>query len=308
MKFIIVAILAYFLISIQVILDKFLLSSRKVSHPSVYAFYTGALSLFTVALAPFGVRWTENSFFGIASGAVFLYGILLLFFAIRKSEASRVLPIIGAVTPLVTYGMSFIAVPGQLEGYQLLGVAGLIGGGLLISLRLPFALHDRKLFAGFWYSVCAGAMLAIAAIMFKNLYDAEGEFLNMFVWSRMGLALGALTLLLISRWRKIIFRSFHSVKKRNKEDARTGLIFVLNKLLGGAGSVLYNYAISLGDVTIISALVSIEYVFVLAFGLGLSFKFPGIFHERHHGREVFQKTAAIVLISLGIFLVSITPE
>ncbi len=155
-------------------------------------------------------------------------------------------------------------------------------------------------------SVGAGTLLAVAAIMFKKLYDGEGEFLNVFVWSRTGLALGALTLLFVSRWRKNIFRSFHRVRTRHKEDARTGLIFVFNKCIGGAGSVLYNYAILLGDVTIINALVSIEYVFVLAFGLGLSFRFPEIFHERYHGKEIFQKTVAIVFISAGVFLVSIT--
>ncbi len=89
-----------------------------------------------------------SSFLSIISGAVFLYGILFLFFAIRKSEASRVLPIVGAVTPLVTYGISLFAMQSYVEGYQLLGVIGLISGGLLVSLKLPFALHDRKLFSG----------------------------------------------------------------------------------------------------------------------------------------------------------------
>ena len=48
MNWLIVSIIAYLLIALGVILDKFLLSSNRISHPVVYAFYSGLLSFFTI--------------------------------------------------------------------------------------------------------------------------------------------------------------------------------------------------------------------------------------------------------------------
>lgn len=301
MKFIIVAIFAYFLISIQVILDKFLLSSQRVSHPSVYAFYTGVLSLVSFILIPAGVYWSNAELFFqyTISGVIFIYGVLFLFFALKDNEASRVMPVVGAIIPLVT----LIFFRETLHLSQIFGVGLLIGGGILVSWKMSDEHKRRKLFKNFSYCVWAGILLAIASIMFKELYHT-GEFFHVFVWTRLGLAIGALSLLIHPLWRKIIIRSVHAFKKSKRAHVSTSGLFVGNKIVGGAGSILLHYAISLGSVTIVNALVSVEYALILVLGVGLSVKFPKIFHEQYRTSDIIEKVVAIIIITAGVVLVA----
>ncbi len=306
MSYLLVAIIAYFLVGLEVILDKFLLTSKRVSHPSIYAFYVGLMSLFALALFPFGFHLLsfQESFLILLPGIVFAYGILSMFFAVRKSEASRVVPVVGAVTPIVTYFLSVFFLRERLTHFQILGVVVLILGGLLISFEFPLRINKKKFFHGFYYSIAAGVMLAVAFTWFKIFFEKD-NFANVFIWTRFGLFLGAASLLLFPFWRKKIFNSFNGFRKPEKENVGTGALFVANKALGGIGSALTNYAIFLGSVTVVNALVSTEYVFILALGLILSVRFPKIFQEEEDFLNVFQKVISIILITLGIILVSL---
>ena len=304
MSYIAIATIAYFLVALEVILDKFLLSSKRVSHPAIYAFYSGILTAFVFFMVPFGFH-IMTPYFAIVSiltGIVFTYGFLTLFFAINKSEASRVMPVVGAVTPLVTFILSGSLLSEHLRGTQIIGVIALIIGGLLISFDFPLK-NKKKFFHGFYYSILAGVLFALEVTLFKYISDRY-TFANVFIWTRWGVTVGALSLLFIPVWRKVILNSFGSFKNTKKEHHQTGGLFILNKILGGAGSILTKKAITLGSATVVSALVSIEYVFILIIGLILSFQFTRIFQEKENALDITQKIISIVIISLGVVLIS----
>lgn len=305
MDWIAIAITAYFLIALEVILDKFLLSSKKVSHPAVYAFYSGLLSLPAVVFAPLGFHGVNfgKGIFAIFSGVVFVYGILSLFFAIQRSEASRVMPVVGATVPIVTYFSSFFFLRERLVLLQIIGIAALIVGGFLISFEFPVKIEKRKFFAGFRFSVLAGILLASAFAAFKHLYEQD-NFINVFIWTRFGLAAGALSLVILPFWSKTILNSLKGFKRPREKNYKTGAFFVGNKFLGGTGSIMVNYAISLGSVTIVNALVSIEYVFILLLGIALSLRFPRVFQEKNDSQSLIKKIMAIIIITVGIILVA----
>jgi uncharacterized membrane protein len=310
MSYVAIAIISYFLIALEIILDKFLLSSKRVSHPVVYAFYSGILSLGALLIfAPLGFHWISfsSAILSFLAGLIFTYGILCLFFAINKSEASQAIPVVTAMTALTTYFLSLIFLHEYLRNHQLVGVAVLILGGLLISFDLPLKINKRKFFSGLYFSLGAGFLLAIAFTSFKHFYDRD-NFLNVFIWTRVGLFIGALTLLAVPAWRLIITHSFTGLKKdkkEKKENLKTSVLFVLNKALGGAGSILTNRAISLGSVTIVNALVSTEYAFILLLGIVFSVWFPQIFREKRDVKSLVEKIAAILLITTGVVLISI---
>jgi uncharacterized membrane protein len=307
MSWLVIAIIAYFLVALEVILDKFMLSSKRVSHPAIYAFYSGTLSLFVLAFIPFGVHWLPFSqiVFSLVSGAIFTYGILTLFFAIKENEASQVMPVVGAMIPLTTFFLSWAFIGERLAHVQIWGVALLILGGLLISFDLPFHVSKKKFFAGFKLSLLAGFLLAVAFTAFKHFFD-KNNFITVFTWTRFGLFAGALSLFLTPAWRKVILGSFGGFKggQKQKENHRTGMLFVLNKILGGTGSILTNYAIKLGSVTIVNALVALEYGFIFIFGLFFSVWFPVVFKEKKGWMHLAQKMASIVIITAGIVMVS----
>ncbi len=333
MSWVLVAIIAYFLVAWQVILDKFLLSSKRVSHPAIYAFYSGLLSLAALPIFyPFGFHWISGGkiLFYFLAGMVFTYGVLCLFFALKKSEASQVAPVTGAVIPVATFFLSIFFLGEQLGWIQIAGVAALIFGGLLISFDLPirvnpitlgrinkfFPIHflnslifvkgdgARKFFAGFWHTILAGILLAVAFTAFKYFFERD-SFSNVFIWTRLGLFAGALSLLLFPFWRRAILESLKKFKKPERENTRTGMLFVFNKILGGTGSALTNYAIALGSVTAVNALVSVEYIFVFILGLIFSFWLPKIFKEQGAFWDIAQKIGAIIIITFGIILISL---
>lgn len=304
MTWFLIALISYFFGAIANVLDKFLLGSKRISSAPVYAFYVGLFGLGAFILAPFGLTIPSGSImvWCLVSGLIFSFGILLLFFAIERAEASRVTPVTGAVIPFSTFFMAAISGTEKLSLIEIIGLLLLIVGGLLISFDLPLKLGKKKLFSGFYYALGAGFFIAVAYLIFKNISEQE-SFITWYVWTRMGGFIGACILLLMPFWRKNIFKSFHSAKKNKKQAIATGGIFMGNKLMGGASTLMLNYAISLGSITLLNALVSVQYVFVLLIVFFLSKTKAHIFQEKLLFWDWAQKIAAIAIIGFGMFLI-----
>lgn len=302
--FIFAVLSSYFLSALAVIMDKFLLGSKRISSAPVYSFYIGILGLAAVVLAPFEfyVPGNYQIFISLISGALFSLGILALYFAIQKGEASRVSPIVGAVIPIVTYILSWVFSMEKFFLIQIIGIILLIFGGLLISFDLPLKLNRKKFIKGFYPSLLAGFLLALSYFLFKIVYQ-EQDFINGFIWTRFGCFIAIMAYFVIPSWRKDIFNSFKSFRKPKKESYQTGLIFVSNKIIGGLSSVMINFSISLGSVTVVNSMVSSQYVFILAIAYFAHKKYPLVFGEKLYFWDWAQKIAAIALISLGIILI-----
>jgi len=310
MNWLIITIVAYLLLALEIILDKFLLSSKRVSHPAIYAFYSGTLGLFAVVIGllfgGFHLISLGRVVFSLISGMIFIYGMLSLFFAIRKGEASRVLPVVGAVIPIVTFFLAVIFLHERLGALGIFGIGTLILGGLLISFELD-KLEQRIFFKGFRASLLAGFFMALSATMIKSLYIHD-NFLNVFAWTRAGAFLGTLSFFLIPTWRRAILGSLFKFKKPHKDNQKSGISFVLAKIMGGSGSFLKELATSLplASVTIVSALVSVEYVFIFILSILFSAWVPEVMREKKDLKTVLQKILAIIIIAIGIIFVSHT--
>jgi drug/metabolite transporter (DMT)-like permease len=305
MSWISITISAYFLGAFAVLLDKFLLGSKRISSPQIYTFYAGIFGLGAFLFAPFGfsVPSVWQITISLVSGAVYVGGLLALNISISKAEASRVTPVVFSVVPIATYLISFGINDEKLTAAQLFGVALLIFGGLLISFDLPLKVNKRKFFAGFYTSCLAGLLLAIAYVMFKQVYIQQ-SFLNGFMWTRLGGFVGALFLLIVPVWRKGIFGSFRHAKKPSREHVSTGGIFVGNKMLGGLSSILLNKAFQLGSVTLVNSMVSLQYVFVLILVAIAAKKHPKVFAEKLLFWDWAQKVGAIAIVAVGMVLIS----
>jgi drug/metabolite transporter (DMT)-like permease len=302
--FLLVALSSYFLSAFTIILDKFLLGSKRISSAPVYSFYIGVFGMFVLAFIPFGlaIPSTFQLFLSFLSGALFSFGILALYFAIQKGEASRVSPIVGAMIPIVTYSLSFIFSIEKLNNIQVLGIMLLILGGLLISFDLPLKINKRKFVAGFFPSLLSGFLLALSYFGFKFVYE-EQNFINGFIWTRFGCFLGVAGYLLIPKWRKQIYLSLKNFRKPERHHYHTGIIFISNKIMGGIASILLNFAIALGSVTLVNSLVSSQYVFILFLAYFAHKKYPFVFEEKLYFWDWVQKIGAIFLIGAGVFLI-----
>lgn len=303
MNYILIAIAAYFLLALSQVLDKFLLSDR-IPKPSTYAFYVALLSFVSLALAPFGF-YLQDAFLLVASlvsGILYIYAILFLYRAVKLNEISRVAPLVGLVVILVSLLLTVALSDDNLTVSDWGGIFLLFIGGFLLSFDLP--IKSIRVFRGFGDSLASGILFAIAYVTFKYVYRND-IFINGFIWTRLGLFIGGLSLLLVPIWRKEIFRSFKGLKKNKKRNLTTGVIFVANKILGGSHSILIQYAIYLGSTAIVNALNSIQFAFVLILASLASLKYPNLFGEKLFFWDWAQKIGAIVLVGIGIILVSI---
>jgi len=305
MSWLLITLTSYFLSALTIILDKFILTGKKVASPPVYSFYIAILGMLVLVLAPFGlvIPSIQQIIASLIAGALFTFGILALYFAICIGQASRVAAFVGALVPLFTFIIAVIFFNEELNWSEMLGVLLLISGGMLVIFDLPFKTDKKKFWKKFSYALLAGGLLAAAYSIFKFIYT-EQSFIGGFIWTRLGSGLAVVGFFLVPPWRRDILESLKGFKKPTRSRYRAGGLVILNKIIGGTASILFNYAIALGSVTIVNSLVAFQYLSVLVLAVIFSRWHPEIFSERLFFWDWAQKIGAIVIIGIGIYLVA----
>lgn len=296
-----VALGGYFFNAVAALLDKYLLSGP-IKAPAVYAFFVSLFSLFTLFFIPFGFQffgWQTTGLF-LLSGALFLYGLVAFYAAVQQNEVSRIAPLVGTVVSLIAFGAVFL--PGLFsEGtftvIHILALLLLISGGLLISFDLPLRRGERIPVA----VIAAGIAMGVSLLLLKYGY-ADANFVSGLVWSRLGMFVAGLSLLLIPVFRRQILAGSGRFSAPSRAVVHTGAVFIINKACGGIATFLIAYAAFLGPISFVQALSGMQYVFLLALALPLSLRYPRIFGERLFFWDWFQKACAIILIGLGLWL------
>ena len=295
------ALAGYFFNAVTALFDKFLLAGR-IKEPVVYAFFVSVLSLFAVVIVPFGYRpipWQTAVVF-LISGMLFLYGLVAFYNAVKRSEISRVAPLVG-ITISVIAGVASLAfgpvanlsfAPGHFFSLLLL-----LTGAFLIAFDLPLKKNDALMKS----TLLAGALMALSLLFLKTGYR-NADFLNGLIWSRFGFIVGGFSLFIIPEYRRAILENTRSLSSSNKRDVTTGVLFLLNKIFGAVATFFLTYAAYLGPVTFIQALNGVQYAFVLVLAVPLAMKFPKVFQERLYFWDWFQKGIAVIFIGLGMWL------
>ena len=288
-------LIAQFINAAVVLLDKFLLASKKVASPLVYVFFVSLLSGVAILLLPFGVvSWPTAPiiWLSLITGGAFTFSIYFLYRALFSTDASDVSPAVGAVTALATLFFSFLFLDGILTGNFLLGFIGLVTGMALMSY---FRFSRRE--TGF--VLLAGIFFALSAVTVKMLFNSA-SFWNGFFWSRLGNVAVALPLLLWPANRKMFWRNIR------QSSLKTKSLVVASKFLAGTAFLLILLSIKLGNVSLVNALAGTQFIFLLLFALIFTKKFPNYFFESvHQHKAVGQKVLATLLVVAGYFLLFI---
>lgn len=295
------ALAGYFFNAVTALFDKFLLAGR-IKEPVVYAFFVSILSLFAVVLVPFGfqpIPWQTVVVF-VISGVLFLYGLVAFYNAVKRSEISRVAPLVGITISLIAGVASLAFGPVAIPSFSpahFFSLLLLLSGAFLIAFDLPLKKNDALMKS----TLLAGVLMALSLIFLKTGYR-NADFVNGLLWSRLGFILGGLSLFIIPEYRHAILENTRHFSSSNRRDVTTGILFVLNKIFGAIATFFLTYATFLGPVTFIQALNGVQYAFVLVLALPLAFSYPKIFEEKLYFWDWFQKGMAIILIGLGMWL------
>lgn len=301
MTWALVALLGYFFNAVSAVFDKYLLSDR-IPTPSVYAFFVSMFSLFALGFIPFGFHFStlETTVTLLFSGMTFVYGLVAFYAAVKQHEVSRVAPLVGTLVSLVAFGAVFLpGIAGEkaLESWYTVALLLLIIGGLLISFDLPLRRgeHISR------FVLLAGILMGVSLLFLKQGY-AGTNFVSGVVWSRLGMVLAGISLLIVPRFREQIFTQFRGFKHRSDRATTTGGLFVLNKTTAGVATLLLSYATYLGSVSFVQALSGMQYVFILMMMIPLSLRYPAIFGEKLYFWDWFQKAVAVIIIGTGLWL------
>ena len=130
----------------------------------------------------------------------------------------------------------------------------------------------------------------------KALFDEIGFDAGLF-WSRIGLILFALSLLMVPTYYK-------KITERTKEATRrTGLLILLAKILAGVSAFLLLQATYKGDVTVVQAMDGLKFVFILFITVIFSKLLPNnVAKTETRPKEVMQQILYVILIVVGFFI------
>jgi transporter family protein len=287
------------------VIDKSLMS-KSFKRAATYAGIVGLLGILAVVLIPFGVQLP--SFQGwvwiVVSGSTFILALWAFFKALSIGEASRVVPIIGSLIPILT----------------LIGTASLLGERLLQNQAIGFALliiatiilasgkaKSRLTRNAIFTSVGAAALFAVSFITVKLGYESDG-FITIFTFSRL---VGFVTAVMLLTFDKPAFNEVKEaiIPKRKKtakqkKSDRVALILIITaQSLGAGGFVLVQYAISLGSAAIVNALQAVQYTFLVLAAFVFAKKAPDLLGEDLTVATVIRKSIAILIVAIGLWFI-----
>lgn len=287
MTWLYLAIAAYALNAVAFVIDKYLLS-KPILNPISYAFWVGILSLVVLVILPFGVFWVNSYYFLIsfASGAAFFFSLLFLYKTIKKSDITTASTKVGVLGVIFTFILSVPILQDYFYGLDVVAIALMVAGILFLGKT-----SGKKVWLE---ALIAGIAFGISTILLKWTFN-YGTFLNGFFWTRMGLVGMAFLALIQTPVRKEVVLSF----KNSPHSSR--FIFLVNKIIAGIGFALLYLAIKLGNVSVVNALLSIQFAFIFLFAFIFREKIPGI-SENLTNPVVARKITGIVLAAVGLLL------
>jgi drug/metabolite transporter (DMT)-like permease len=295
----IVIVSAYFIFAINSLIDNYLLAGPP--NPKSYSFYVGLLGVLVLILAPFvGFSIPEESqiLLNLSAGALYIIALFWLYTGLEYFEPSRVIPAIGGILPIFTFGLVYFLSGGKamFGEKEIFAFLFLIVGSVLISLE-----REKKIsFKSFKISAISAFFFTLAFVLSKYVY-LQQPFWSGFIWMRIGGALCALCFLLSKEIRKEIFGRRFTLQKKSAP------LFLLNQGAGAGAFILQNFAISLAGLVylpFINALQGTQYVFLFLLALILSRRFPKLSEEKLTRKNLAQKVISIILIGLGLVILS----
>ncbi len=307
MNYIPVTILAFVLNGAALLIDKFLIT-KKIPDPLIYIFYFSLFSLVLLFLIPFSNVPTPYSFF-LASFSTLAWtlGAYFMLKALQIGQATRVIPIIGALVPI--FLLVEAVINNRLVSKEIIGIVVLIFGMLFIVLPdVFFGKEKRKEIFSLEipFTVLAAFLFALSYLVLSFAYEISG-FFTVFVYSRLILIpLGALLIVLPST-RHIIFPS-GSVTKNYPGGfnifSKTGVLFLGGQATAGIAQLILLFSISLATPALVNSLQGFTYIFIFIVSLFLAKKYPSIFIESFKFFNIAFKSFGIILIFAGLYILA----
>lgn len=307
MSWLSLTIIAQILNSFVAVLDKYLVTSKRITTPILYVFYTGALTFLGILIYIPSLIYPSTDlpkFSNITLMSPMLFLILIiasisqlialwaLFSSLKRNDASDVVPVIGSLSALFALIIGYLFLQVSLAPHFTIGFGLLVLGTLLIS-------HLRFNKKAFYFTLLAGFCFALYSILLKEVlirtsFDTGFFWVSIFVT---GLSFALL-------YSKRVNLTFHTQRKERHIKA-TSFILLGNKIIAGIAGILLIKAIEVGEVSIVQALGGLQFVFLFLIAVIIGPLTPLDFGENIKRKDLYSKLIAISIIFVGFVLLFI---
>jgi len=294
MSWIIFSILAALIWAIVNTIDKFVLT-KWVKKPIIPVMILGIVGL-TMSFIIFVVRGFSDLSLGLIiftliGGCFYFLGNLFYFQAIKRGEISRVVPLYH-LTPLfvLIFAASFL---GEIFTFtKYLGIVLLIIGSILISKNNLLKIKFSK---AFWFMMLSVLTFTVYIMITKYVLNFT-DFWTVFAYNKIG---GIFILI------PIFYFNFKDLKETVKRHGKKVIgVITFSETLSATGALFYTIAASVGFITLVEVLTSLQSLFLFFIVTGISIFYPNILKEEINKKIIIIKISAIIIMILGAFLVA----
>ncbi len=293
MSWIVYSLMAALIFSIVNTIDKFILN-RIAKHPIIPIMILGGVGLFSAAVVFFVKGYSVLPLWllilNLFGGICYILGNLFYFQAAKLEEISRVVPLLKLVPLcLLIPGVLFL---GEVLTFQkYIGIFLLVSGAMLISLK-GFKLQLNR---SFWLMILSVVSFSIYLALTKYLL-IDVDFWTVFSYNRIG---GIFVLI------PIYWLHFYKLKETIQENGWKGLAIISSSEALNVLAVLFvTLAASVGYITLVESMLSLQSLFLLIITVFLSVFFPRIIQEEVDKQVILMKLLAVSSMVLGAYFVS----
>ncbi len=289
---VLLSILASLMWTLSNIIDKYVLT-KWVKSPFVNSIIMCIVGLLASLIVYLFQGFSPLSYFNILlafiAGTLYIVANLLYFKAVRIEEISKVAPLF-FLSSLFVVIMAAVFLGEVFTPIKYLGISLLIIGAVLISSKnLKFSFGKAL-----WIMVLSSLSLAFYSVIIKYLLGFA-DFWTVFSYAK----IGAVFILI-----PVFYFGVSHLRSSTREHGKkvVGAIAV-SEIITVIGILLVTAAASIGYITLVNAIGSLQPFFVLAFAVALSIFYPKILKEVIGKSAVALKLIAIAMMFVGVVLI-----
>lgn len=288
------SILAAFTWAVVNIIDKYVLTKwvKESLIPVIVVGIFGFISSLAVyLLRGFSSLSGINILLALIAGIFYTLMVIFYFKALELEEVSRIVPLF-YLSPLFILFLAWIFLNETFTPIKYFGVFLLAMGAILISSKDLFKIKFGK---AFWLMMLSTFSVAINAVLTKYILKFT-DFWTIFAYERIGALFPVIPIIYF------YFSEFINTTKRYGK--RVAVTISVSGILDLLAVIFITIATSLGSVTLVDALSSIQSFFVLFLASIFSIFYPQILKEEVSKRTLFLKSTAIVFMFIGVILIT----
>lgn len=299
MNWVLLALLAPAVYTLNNFIDKYLVSNRIKDYRAIFIYSAivglGAGSLIWLLTGmPIFDRFDASIV--LLTGMLTVWGLPLYFKALAEEETTTII-ILFQTIPIISLILAFFILGETITVQQILGFILIFICATLATLKKT----KGKIFQispAFFYVLLFNFMWALAGVLIKFTINAT-SFTKILPYESWGIGIGGLVLfILFPGIRKAFLKSLKTLKKP------TIGIVVSNEVVFVTAKAVTFLAYSLGPVALVSVLGGTQVFFGIIYGTILTILFPKLFKEDIDKNTLIKKGILGLGVLIGIILMS----